>query len=686
MIKTIKEFSNFDVFAIVKELNSILLYGLILNVYEIEDLLILKINTNSGKKILIIKKDSRINLTEYNYPIPEYPTQYIRTLRKLLKNRRILGISQYKFDRIVIIELSNTDNTPWKFIIELFNKGNFLLLDENDTILIAKKYKKFKDRNILAKKEYIFPQSRGKDFLNVNKEEFIDLLRCSENEIVREISRNINLSGLYSEEICYIANVNKKALGKDLNDENYNNLYDSLKKLRNKLLFEKSNAQIILNKQNNEISVVPFEMEIFKEYEKRIFTSFNEAVDNFYSKIDYESITSPKDQKIEDQIKTQEKILINQQDYLEELKKKKKKYYELGDFIYANLISLEKLVSVILNAKQKGYNWEEINEKLLTAKKEEINGTEFFEKIIPSTNQLLVKINDHLIYLDLTKSIGENANLIYTKGKKAEKKIRGTNSAIKKTKEKIEKLNLEKASIEPKIDFLIKIPKKKWYEKFRCFISSEGFLIIGGRDATSNEVIFKKYLDPLDLVFHTNFPGSPLTVVKNPEKKNIPLKTIQEAADFVASYSRAWKENWGVVDVFYVQPDQISKTPPSGEFLQKGSFIISGKKNFVHNAKTELALGLKFLESDQNIKDDDKVFYPKIICGPESAIRMQTNNVIIIIPSKSSGFTKGKLAKMIKFKYIKSVDNDLRKWVNLLSINEIILYLPSGFSRFKSKT
>ena len=35
-------------------------------------------------------------------------------------------------------------------------------------------------------------------------------------------------------------------------------------------------------------------------------------------------------------------------------------------------------------------------------------------------------------------------------------------------------------------------PEKKPYMKFRWFISSDGFLCLGGRDATSNEIIIKK--------------------------------------------------------------------------------------------------------------------------------------------------------------------------------------------------
>jgi hypothetical protein len=208
-------------------------------------------------------------------------------------------------------------------------------------------------------------------------------------------------------------------------------------------------------------------------------------------------------------------------------------------------------------------------------------------------------------------------------------------------------------------------------------------LIIGGRDASSNEVIFKKYIEQNDVVFHTNFPGSPLVVVKNPDNQKIPGTTIKEAGDFVASYSRAWKENWGIVDVFYVSPDQISKSPPSGEFLPRGSFIISGKKNIIKNAKTELTIGLNLIELDDIRKHKDKIFFPKIICGPESAIKSKTKCYITIIPSKSKKKTKGKLAKDIKSYFINQVEKELKIWIKLLSLDTILLFLPSGFSTIK---
>ena len=80
---------------------------------------------------------------------------------------------------------------------------------------------------------------------------------------------------------------------------------------------------------------------------------------------------------------------------------------------------------------------------------------------------------------------------------------------FKKDPEKIEKIKEEEQVKRPNIEI-----KREWYEKFRWFISSEGFLVIGGRDATSNEIVIKKHADKNDLVFHTDIKGSPFHLSK----------------------------------------------------------------------------------------------------------------------------------------------------------------------------
>ena len=59
---------------------------------------------------------------------------------------------------------------------------------------------------------------------------------------------------------------------------------------------------------------------------------------------------------------------------------------------------------------------------------------------------------------------------------------------------------------------------REWYEKFRWFTSSDGFLVVAGKDTVSNEVLIKKYAKQEDVVFHAEISGAPFTVVKTEGK------------------------------------------------------------------------------------------------------------------------------------------------------------------------
>ncbi|MBW2992911.1 DUF814 domain-containing protein, partial [Candidatus Woesearchaeota archaeon] len=149
--------------------------------------------------------------------------------------------------------------------------------------------------------------------------------------------------------------------------------------------------------------------------------------------------------------------------------------------------------------------------------------------------------------------------------------------------EKIKKEKIiKKETKEPKT-----ITKKEWYEKFRWFYSSEGFLCIGGRDATTNEIVVKKHTEPNDIIFHTEMAGSPFFIIKTKGKRP-DKQTLEECAQATASYSKAWKLGIASTDTFYVKPDQVTKEAKTGEFIARGAFMIYGKKNFI-NADLKIA-------------------------------------------------------------------------------------------------
>lgn len=181
------------------------------------------------------------------------------------------------------------------------------------------------------------------------------------------------------------------------------------------------------------------------------------------------------------------------------------------------------------------------------------------------------------IELYLNKTVDENAAVFYEKAKKARKKLDGITKAIGDAKEKHATAADELVVQEKKQEK--KQRKLEWYEKFRWMFTSQGKLVIGGRDASTNEIVIKKHTEHTDLVFHTDMAGSPFMVIKS-KGKPIEDIEIEETAEFLACYSRAWKAGINAVEVFHVLPEQVTKEAQSGEYLSKGSFMIRGKTTY----------------------------------------------------------------------------------------------------------
>ena len=218
-----------------------------------------------------------------------------------------------------------------------------------------------------------------------------------------------------------------------------------------------------------------------------------------------------------------------------------------------------------------------MNEKfwdLKKAKQDSMAEAQIYDSI-DKMGVLTLDIDDTKIIIDPKLTIPENAEVYYEKAKKAKRKTKGALIAIENTKKQLEDIKSKKdIAMEH-----IAVPKKrikkdlKWYEKLRWFISSENVLVVGGRDANSNENVVKKYLEPNDIYLHADIHGASSTAIKlNGAKLNDTI--LKESGEFAASFSSAWSKGFTTQDVFWVHPDQVSKTPGAGEFLAKGSFVL----------------------------------------------------------------------------------------------------------------
>lgn len=78
------------------------------------------------------------------------------------------------------------------------------------------------------------------------------------------------------------------------------------------------------------------------------------------------------------------------------------------------------------------------------------------------------------------------------------------------------------------------------------------------------------------------------------------------------------------VSAYWVNPEQVKKSAPTGQFLPKGSFSIEGQRNFVKISTLKLAVGIM-------PQGDDYV----VTCGPPETIKKNSICYAIIEPHGS---------------------------------------------------
>lgn len=649
--------SNVDIYRIVKELNEEIIGTRIDKSYQpTYDTIRIKLRkAGEGRKDLVMQAGVRIHLTDYPQPNPTIPPNFPMLLRKHLSGGTITSIKQHNFDRI--IEITVQKNVEYTLIVELFSKGNVILLDEHRNIISPLKHRKWQDRKVTSHEEYKYPPEKGININDTNPDEIKDVLKSSDADVTRTIAMN-GLGGLYAEEIISYTNIQKTKLAKDLTDEEIVELDNAIKELFNRIENE-PNPQIIIEKEDNSKNkdLVPINLNKYKEYESKPFDNFNIAADEFYSKKIVNDIKSQEEDAWSKRIGKFEKRLNMQEESLEGFYKTIDETQHKGDTIYAHYNEIQGILDVIANARLK-YSWKEIGSIIKKSKKEgnipELGMIESVDKM----GVLSLKLDDVVVQIDSNIGIPESAEKYYNKGKKAKRKINGVKEAIENTKKEIAKLESKKEIAIEELKEKQKPKEKrelKWYEKIRWFISRDGYLVIGGRDANSNEQVVKKYSKNNDIYLHCDIHGAPSTIVQNNSDDEIPESTLYDAACFASSYSSAWSEGFSSYDSYWVTLDQVSKTPQSGEFLKKGSFVIRGRKNFIRNVPVLIAIGIVEY-------DDDK----RIMAGPVQCLDKMTDNYVIVKP----GFTK---KERISKEILNIIDKN-----KLFGVDDIVRNLPSG--------
>ncbi len=650
-----KSMSNVDIFTVSNELNNLLKGARVDKSFQpTKDIVVMRFHVpGTGRIDLVMQCGSRIHTSQYPLENPTTPPTFPMLLRKRIKGAHVESVKQHNFDRVVEIRVKK--DKYYTIIVELFDKGNIILLDDENNIILPLKRKHWSTRDISSKRKYVFPEERGINPITSSEDEFKSLFRDNESDIVRTLAIN-GFGGLYAEEIIERANefveIDKKTRNSDVTEKQLTGLYRGFKDLFDSLNEESIRPQIVKNESRED--VVALDLIKYEDYEKTYFETFNEACDEFYSRKVNTDIKKVKETAWNKKVNKFEKRLRLQQETLDNFYKTIEDSQHKGEVIYSNYNTIQNIVDVVNQARSKDYSFKEIGKTLKKAKKDGMPEAQIYESI-DKMGVLTLNIEDATIIINPKLTLPENAEIYYEKAKKAKRKTKGAQIAIENTKKQLEEIKSKKETAMENISVPKKRVKKnlKWFEKLRWFVSSDGILVIGGRDANSNESVVKKYLEPNDIYLHADIHGASSTAIKlNGSKLNDNI--LKESGEFAASFSSAWSMGFTSQDVFWVHPDQVTKTPESGEFLPKGSFVIRGHRNFIRGARVKLAIGIVDYEGK------------RIMAGPIEALETHCDNYVVIKP----GFTK---KEAIAKKIINRINED-----ELLTLDDIIRVLPSG--------
>lgn len=367
---------------------------------------------------------------------------------------------------------------------------------------------------------------------------------------------------------------------------------------------------------------------------------FNKTVDEFYSSIEVQHVQSRLAERDENAKRKVEAARQNHEKRLDQLHQTQETHFQKAQALEANLQNVQEAIAAINGLIAQGMGWAEIERLVDMEQAKHNNIAEMIKlplKLFENTITLLLKppsfddeddfvgnesessvsdseadraeteeamkttkLSEHRIAVDVDLGLSpwSNARLYYEQKKtaaiKEQKTLQSSMKALKSTERKIN-ADLSKALKQEK-EVLRPARKPFWFEKFIFFISSEGYLVLGGRDMHQNETLYAKHLKKGDVYVHADLSGAASVIVKNKpglSQSPIPPSTLMEAGTLAVVTSSAW-DSKAVMSAWWIPADQVSKTSVTGDYLPAGDFTVFGQKRFLPPAQLLLGFGVMF--------------------------------------------------------------------------------------------
>lgn len=208
-----------EIKVIVDELKGSLVSSHFKNFYELgENAFLLSLSKERKESLIYINLAKAINRTEFKERT-ESPTEFATQMRKRLEGCGIESVEQHNSDRIILVNFSGKSEV--KLVIEMFDKGNLVLVDKEGKVELAYRSRNYRDRSIRKGVAYLFPKSDALAFDTLTAERMDEIVKevgKSDQKLIVALAKYVNAGPLYLEETIRRAGLdaNKRASTQEL--------------------------------------------------------------------------------------------------------------------------------------------------------------------------------------------------------------------------------------------------------------------------------------------------------------------------------------------------------------------------------------------------------------------------------------------------------------------------------------
>jgi len=578
--------------------------------------------------------------------------------QKELERAKLESIEQVGSERIISLKFRHPDGKIRIVIGEFFGDGNLIICNESMQIIGILHPIRVRHRTLSVGLRYANPPARGVDVFNITLEQMLSLREGARNlDVLRWIGRNISMPKKFVEEVINRAGIRVDKNAGELSDDEVTKIHSTVKEIVNDVSMSGSKHEpivvVINDKPQEALPIITQETaaaaaaapKMTNNNKIKKVASYMDAVDEVLSSEIMDIGRNSRTVELDRQIAALEHDL-------EEQNKAK-------ETVLQKAAAIRKLAGELMRLSYHGS--EDIADVLAA------NSASFV------TEKGIIYIEVAGEQVKMQQSLAKAGSMLFARAKDMERGNASIEEARTKILTQIEKLRSETAAIHKRV-IVKEQASKEWYERYRWFITTDGLLVIGGRDASSNSALIRKHLTEHDIVFHAEVHGSPFFIIKNAAafattKEESIDSSLHQVAQATISFSRAWKDGLSSADAYWVLPQQVKRGAPTGQFLPKGSFVIEGKRNYLKGVELRLAIGIMYLNNRETL-----------VCGPEEAIKKYSAFYGVLM---QGGMDPMNAAKKVKSEFVKisNENTKIAESVKHMSLDEFVRALPTGQSR-----